>query len=133
MQTPYARALAVGVAVAIVLGGCGSGKPLSGTITGVQAPASQPLVRAWGLSFEQASGAHVRVPVGDVARFASGAAAFAVSDEPPTPATGGAKGAVVGVPIAVSPVAIAYNIVTFAGKRVGSGVWLDGDALAAVY
>jgi phosphate transport system substrate-binding protein len=132
MQTRYARLLASGMVVAIVLGGCGSKKPLHGTITGVQTPASQPLVRAWGARFADRTGAQVRARIGDAAGFTGAAADFAVSDEPLDPADHVQREAVA-IPLAMSPVAIAYRLMTFAGKRVPTGVRLDGKALAGVY
>jgi ABC-type phosphate transport system substrate-binding protein len=133
MQARYARALAAGAAVAMIaVGGCGSGKPLHGTITGVQATASQQLARAWGVRFERATGAHVRTRAGGVAGFASGAADFAMVDAPPSAAVR-AKGEAVAIPVALSPVVIAYNIIAFTGTRVPAGVRFDGAALARVF
>jgi len=132
MQRTFAQALALGgAAAALALGGCG-GKPLSGTIAGVQTPASQRLVSAWSARFASDMGAHVRARVGAAAAFATGRAAFALTDEPRDPPAGG-KGQPVAIPIAISPVAIAYNVTTFQGKRFPAGVWLDGISLAAIY
>lgn len=119
-------------ALALALAGCGGrDRPLSGSVTGLVASESQLLVRAWAHRFEQQSGAHVRVRAGQYATLAPAVADFALDDGTSPPAE--VQDELLPVPVAVAEVAVAYNLVTFSGRRIPSGFQLDGHTIASIY
>jgi phosphate transport system substrate-binding protein len=141
----YSKILALGSAVAIVVGAaaCGSSDnsstggsgSSSATLNGAGSTFQAPLVSEWASRFKDSSGTTVNYqPVGSgagIAQLTAGTVDFAGSDavmKPEEVAAGRDKGTPVHLPIALGAVTVSYNL-----DGVDRGLRLDGPTIAEIY
>jgi phosphate transport system substrate-binding protein len=150
MQMRYAKVLAVGSAVAIMLGatacsssksggsssgGSGASTSLSGTVNGAGATFPAPVYSEWANRFKSSEGVTINYQAigsgGGIAQFTAGTVDFGATDaamKPDELSAAEKKGQPVHVPTVLGAVTVAYDL-----SGVKTGLKLDGPTVADIF